>query len=72
MSRSKTNRPERSAGAILGPDLLVAAPMRTLSDEYHDVPAEPVDSDRVPEPDPPGLVRRIVDGLRGRSRRGTG
>ena len=67
MSRSKPKTPERSAGAILGPDLLVAAPMRTLSDEYHDVPAEPVDSDRVPEPEPPNLIRRLIDDLQRRA-----
>ncbi len=38
--------------------------VRTLSDEYRDTP-EPMDSDRVPPPEPPGLVRRIVDRLRG-------
>jgi hypothetical protein len=68
MSRSKPRTPERSAGAFLGPDLLVAAPIRTLDNEYHDAPAEPVDSDRVPEPEPPTLIRRVIAGLR----RGTG
>ena len=33
--------------------------VRTLSDEYRDM-AEPEDSDRVPPPDPPGIVNRIV------------
>jgi hypothetical protein len=41
--------------------------MRTLSDEYHDEPTEPEDSDRVPEPDPPGLVRGVIDKLSRRS-----
>lgn len=36
--------------------------VRTLSDEYRDRP-EPEDSDGVPPPEPPGLVRRIVDRL---------
>lgn len=64
MSRSKPKTPERSAGAFLGPDLLVAAPIRTLDNEYHDVPAEPVDSDRVPDPEPPNLIKRLVEGLK--------
>jgi len=36
--------------------------MRTLSDDYHDEPVEPVD-DLVPVPEPRGFVRRIVDRL---------
>lgn len=36
--------------------------VRTLSDEYRDTP-EPEDSDRVPLPEPPGLVERIVHRL---------
>jgi hypothetical protein len=61
MSRSRPRRVERNAGAFLGPDVLVPAPMRTLSDDYRDEPTEPEDSDRVPEPEPPGLVRRVLD-----------
>jgi len=38
-------------------------PMRTLSDEYRDEPTEPEDSERIPEPDPPGRIRRIVERL---------
>lgn len=44
--------------------------VRTLSDEYRDI-AEPEDSERVPPPEPPGLVRRIaarVEGLTHRVR----
>ena len=38
--------------------------MRTLSDDYADEPAEPEDSDRVPEPRAePGLVRRLLPRL---------
>jgi hypothetical protein len=33
--------------------------VRTLSDEYRDV-AEPEDSERVPPPESPGIVRRIA------------
>jgi hypothetical protein len=58
MSRPK-RKPERNAGAFLGPDLLVPVPMRTLSDDYRDEPAEAQDSERVPAPEPPGLVRRV-------------
>ena len=65
MSRPKPSHPERNAGAFLGPDMVVPVPMRTLSDDYHDEPAEPED-DREPEPEPPGLVRRVVDRLTGR------
>lgn len=32
--------------------------VRTLSEEYRDVP-EPEDSDKVPPPEPPGLLDRI-------------
>jgi hypothetical protein len=48
---------------VLGPFQGIGLPsVRTLSDEYRDTP-EPKDSDRVPPPEPPGLVRRIVDHL---------
>ena len=43
--------------------------VRTLSEEYRDTP-EPEDSDRTPPPQPPGLLRRIVDRL-GKARAGT-
>jgi hypothetical protein len=43
--------------------------MRTLSDDYQDLPADPED-DRVPEPEPPSVIRRLVDRLvRGFGRR---
>jgi hypothetical protein len=66
MSGPKPRRVERNAGAFLGPDVLVPAPMRTLGDDYHDEPAEPEDSDREPEAEPPGAIKRIVDRLTGR------
>jgi hypothetical protein len=66
MPEPKQRRAEQSAGAFLGPDLLVPAPIRTLSDEYRDEPTEPEDSERVPEPDPPGRILRIVKRLAGR------
>ncbi len=45
---------------------MIPVPMMTLSDEYHDEPAEPQDSDRVPVPEPPGRIRQLVDRLMGR------
>lgn len=65
MHRPQRRRQERNAGAFLGPDLLVPVPLWTLGDEYRDEPAEPEDSDREPEPEPPGRVRRALDRLRG-------
>jgi hypothetical protein len=38
--------------------------MQTLSDEYQDVPVDPED-DRVPDPEPRGTVRPLIDGVRG-------
>ncbi len=54
---------ERNAGAFLAPDALLPVPMRTLSDDYHDAPAEPPD-DRAPEPHRPRLIDRIVGAVR--------
>ena len=58
----------RNAGAFIDPTGVgggIPVPMRTLSDEYHDEPAEPEDSDRVPEAETPGFIRRLVDRLTG-------
>jgi hypothetical protein len=44
--------------------------MSTLSDEYHDIPTEP-DDDVEPTPEPPSIVRRVVDRLTQRTRRST-
>ena len=64
MAKPTPRRVQRNAGAFLGPDVLIPAPIGTLSDEYHDAPTEPEeDSSRVPDPEPPGLVRRIIDKL---------
>jgi hypothetical protein len=46
---------------------MIPVPMRTLSDDYRDEPTEPEDSDREPAPEPPGLVRRIIERLERRS-----
>jgi hypothetical protein len=56
-------RAERNAGAFLAPDATMPVPMRTLSDDYHDRPVDPPD-DRVPEPEPPGLIDRVAGALR--------
>jgi hypothetical protein len=69
MPEPKRRRAEQSAGAFLGPDLLVPAPIRTLSDEYRDEPTEPKDSERIPEMEPQSRIRRVIDRL-GRRRNG--
>lgn len=63
MSQGKPRRPEHNVGAFLSPVGTIPAPMSTLSDEYRDEPTEPRDSDREPEPEPAGLVRRIIERL---------
>ena len=63
VSRPQRRHANDRSGAYLGPDLLVAAPLRTLSDDYHDVPVESEDSDRVPDPKLPGVAHRMVERL---------
>jgi hypothetical protein len=70
MSRRRQGKGERNAGAFLGPDVLVPAPLRTLEDDYDDEPAEPEDSDREPDPESPGLLRRALDRLTRRGQPG--
>ncbi len=41
MTSPNPKRPEPNAGAFLGPDILAPIPMRTLSDDYRDEPANP-------------------------------
>lgn len=65
MTRPKPRHAEKNSGAFLGPDMVVPVPMRTLSDDYHDEPTEPED-DYEPEPEPSGLIRRVVERLTGR------
>ena len=49
---------------FLTPDGVIGIPaVRTLSDEYREVP-EPVDSDREPAPEPPGRVKRATGRVR--------
>jgi hypothetical protein len=42
---------------------MVPVPMRTLSDDFRDEPTEPEDSEREPEPEPPGFIRRVIERL---------
>jgi hypothetical protein len=66
MPEPKPKRAVHNAGAFLTPDGFggtpIPVPMGTLSDEYRDEPTEPED-DHEPEPEPPGIVRRIVERL---------
>ena len=66
MPEPEPKKAVHNAGAFLAPFSAgsVPVPMRTLSDDYHDEPTEPEDSDRVPDPKPPGLLRRLVDRIR--------
>jgi len=64
----RRRRAVRSAGAFLSPFGAFVTPNRTLSDEYHDEPSEPEDASLAPEPEPPGLVRRLLDRLTRRGR----
>ncbi len=66
MPEPEPKKAVHNAGAFLTPTSYapIPVPMRTLSDDYHDEPTEPEDSDRVPDPEPPGLFRRLIDRLR--------
>jgi len=70
--RINRRRATRNAGAFFTPDMggggMIPVPMRTLSDDYADVP-EPEDSDRVPESEEPSFGRRLLDKLERRSQR---
>jgi hypothetical protein len=68
MPEPEPKKPVRNAGAFANPTGIgggIPVPMSTLSDEYHDEPTEPEDSDRVPEPEPTSLARRVVEWLHG-------
>ena len=67
MPESRPRRAECNAGAFMGPFGTMPVPMTTLSDEYHDEPAEPADSERVPAPEPPSRIRRAITWLRRRT-----
>jgi len=66
MSKNGPKRAEHNAGAFYTPagagGGMIPVPMRTLSDDYHDDPVDPPD-DRVPDPEPPSTLRRIMDRL---------
>lgn len=71
-TRTKHGEPEpkravRNAGAFYGSDGggvgIIPVPMSTLSDEYHDEPTEPEDSERIPESEPPSRIRRVFERL---------
>ena len=56
----------RNAGPsyrVGGENLGILAPLHTLDDDYRDEPAEPEDSDRVPEPEAPGRIRHLLERL---------
>ena len=58
--RTRDAQPETRFDGVLGGSRGYGLPaVRTLSDQYRDV-AEPEDSERVPPPEPPGVVRRIA------------
>jgi hypothetical protein len=65
MPEPEPKRAIHNAGAFLTPDGIggpFPVPMGTLSDEYHDEPAEP-EEDHEPEPEAPGIVRKAIDRL---------
>jgi hypothetical protein len=66
MPEPEPKKAVHNAGAFLAPFSAgsVPVPMRTLSDDYHDEPTEPEDSDRLPDPERQGLLRRLVDRIR--------
>jgi hypothetical protein len=66
MSEPERKRAVHNAGAFANPSGVgggIPIPISTLSDEYHDEPTEPEDSDRVPEPEPPSLIEWIAERL---------
>jgi hypothetical protein len=66
MPEPERNKAVHNAGAFLTDTSfgMIPVPMSTLTDEYHDEPTEPEGSDRIPEPESPGLLRRLVDRIR--------
>jgi hypothetical protein len=56
---------ERSGAFLSDGGRPIPVPIKTLSDEYHDTP-EPTDSDQVPDPEPEGLVTRVVHSITGK------
>jgi hypothetical protein len=68
MTRPEPRRAERNTGAFLGPDMLAPVPMRTLSDDLRHEPTEAAE-EREPEPDRPGVIRRVLERLGRQARR---
>jgi hypothetical protein len=67
--RRRSLRRAKVAGAFLSPvGTPIWVPMHTLSDDYEDHPTYPED-ERIPEPEPRSLVRRLLDRLVRRSSR---
>ncbi|MEI7742721.1 MAG: hypothetical protein WCK58_03095 [Chloroflexota bacterium] len=65
MGDNERRKIEKS-GAFIGDGFMnIPVPIKTLSDEYHDQP-EPRDSDRVPVPDPEGLLTRVIHTVTGK------
>jgi hypothetical protein len=63
MSRRRPIDPLDRSGAFLSDGRgMIPVPIRTLSDDYSDVPAEPPE-DHEPEPQPPSLVHRVIERL---------
>lgn len=63
---SQDRRKIEKSGAFLGDGFMnIPVPIKTLSDEYRDTP-EPRDSDRVPDPEPEGVVTRVVHKVTGK------
>jgi hypothetical protein len=66
MPEPEPKKAARNAGAFANPTGIgggIPVPMSTLSDEYHDEPTEPEDSDRVLEPERPSLADQVVQWL---------
>jgi len=67
--KTRDEPPEARFDGVLGAYGEYPLPaIRTLSDEYRDL-AEPEDSERVPSPEPPGLVRRVASRVEELARR---
>ena len=66
MPEPEPKKAVHNAGAFLTDTSygMIPIPMSTVGDEYHDEPTEPEDSDRLPDPERQGLLRRLVDRIR--------
>ncbi len=66
MSSRGSRRVTKDTGAVLGPAAMIHVPVHTRSDDtaYRPIDAE---DERVPESEPPSIVRRLLDRLVRRS-----